>query len=79
MKRKGYSKLEQQLEADKRYRNKNRKYRNYLSKRSAARSFIRNDALINDIEELSTLLINRKKMLINNTEHMNNKNPSPND
>lgn len=63
-KRKGYATIEQQIEADKRYREKNKKHRNYLSKRSTARSFIRNDATLEDLEELNGLINESKKKYI---------------
>lgn len=62
-KRKGYSTIEQQTAADKRYREKNKEHRNYLSYRSTARSFIRNKATIEDLEELQKLINERKDSL----------------
>lgn len=49
-----------QLEANRRWAEKNREYRNYLSKRSNARSFIRNHATEEDVQELLELLKQRK-------------------
>ena len=49
-----------QLEANRRWAEKNRDHRNYLSKRSNARSFIRNHATEEDVEELLELLKQRK-------------------
>jgi len=46
-------------EADKRYREKNKEHRNYLSSRSNARSFIRNKATEQDLEELKALIDER--------------------
>ena len=62
-KRKGYSTIEQQKAADKRYREKNKEHRNYLSSRSTARSFIRNKATIEDLEEVQKLINERKDSL----------------
>ncbi|WP_156009768.1 hypothetical protein [Streptococcus ruminantium] len=62
-KRKGYATAEGQAAADKRYREKNKDYRNYLSSRSAARSFIRTKATIEDVEELQELLDMRIRTL----------------
>ncbi|HEM3698668.1 TPA: hypothetical protein U1C85_001745 [Streptococcus suis] len=62
-KRKGYSTIEQQTAADKRYRENNKEHRNYLSKRSTARSFIRNNATLEDLEELQNLINERKDLL----------------
>ena len=50
-KRKGYATKEGQAEANKRYREKNKEHRNYLSARSGARSFIRNKATLEDLNE----------------------------
>ena len=61
--RKGYTTIEQQLEADKRYRKKNKEHRNYLSARSSAKSFIRNKATSEDIEDLRYLLDDRESTL----------------
>ena len=60
MKRKGYSTQEGQAEANKRYREKNKEHRNYLSARSASRSFINNKATIDDLTELESLIKKRK-------------------
>ena len=59
MKRKGYSTQEGQAEANKRYREKNKEHRNYLSARSGARSFIRNKATLDDLNELADLIKKR--------------------
>ena len=61
--RKGYTTIEQQLEADKRYRKKNKEHRNYLSARSSAKSFIRNKATLEDLEDLRCLLCDRESTL----------------
>lgn len=50
-------------EADKRWNEKNKERRNYLGQRSSARSFIRNKATLEDIEELESLIFERKKKL----------------
>ena len=62
-KRKGYATQEGQAEANKRYRDKNKEHRNYLSSRSAARSFIKNKATIDDLTELESLIQKRKDEL----------------
>ena len=51
-KRRGYSTPEAQAAADKRWAEKNREHRNYLSRRSNARGFIKNLATTEDLEEL---------------------------
>ncbi len=61
-KRKGYATEAGQAEANKRYRDKNKEHRNYLSARSGARSFIRNKAKKEDLLELQDLI---EKKLIN--------------
>ncbi len=50
-------------EADKRWVKKNKEHRSYLSSRSSARSFIRNKATIEDLEELEVLIEERRKNL----------------
>lgn len=50
-------------EADRKWAEKNRKRRTFLSKRSTARSFIRNDAEKSDLEELMELIKERLKGL----------------
>ena len=46
-------------EADKRWKEKNREHRNYLTGRGAARSFIRNKATREDLLELKSLIEER--------------------
>ncbi|MBS4761702.1 hypothetical protein KG089_03120 [Carnobacteriaceae bacterium zg-ZUI252] len=55
-KRKGYKDIQQQLEANKRWNEKNREHRNYLNDRSKARNFIRNKATQEDLNELKVLI-----------------------
>ena len=47
-------------DADRRWSEKNRERRNYLSKRSSARSFIRNWATEEDLDELTALIEERR-------------------
>ena len=63
MGRKAYSTPEGQAEADKRWVEKNRERKRYLSQRSTSRSFIRNKATLEDLEELTFLIADRKKAL----------------
>ena len=63
-KRKGYATIGQQIEADKRYREKNKEHRNYLSARSGARSFIRNKATLDDLNELADLIQKQKGIIL---------------
>ena len=51
-KRKGYATKEAQAAADKRWAEKNREHKNYLSRRSNARGFIKNLATTEDLEDL---------------------------
>lgn len=53
-----------QTEANKRWQEKNKEYNNYLKSRSAARSFIRNKATEEDLNELQNL-INKKREELN--------------
>ncbi|MGX2947154.1 hypothetical protein [Enterococcus alishanensis] len=57
-----------QQNAQKKYYEKNKKRRSYLSSRSSARSFIRNKATIEDLEELENLIFERKQCLLNESE-----------
>lgn len=54
---------EAQTKANKKWEEKNREYSSYLKSRSSARSFIRNKATLEDIEEMKKLLDERKKQL----------------
>lgn len=54
---------EAQKEANRRYREKNRAKVNYQSKQSAARSFIRTAATMEDVVELKALLNEREESL----------------
>lgn len=51
-----------QLKASRRWQDKNKEHMNYIRKRSAARGFIK-IATIEDIEELESLIEQRKKDL----------------
>ena len=54
---------EAQRNADKRWREKNIDYANYLKNRTSARCFIRNKATLEDIEELKALMKERAEVL----------------
>ena len=63
-KRRGYATQAQQREADKRYYHaseENRQKRLYLQARSTARSFIRKKATLSDLEELESLITEKRK------------------
>lgn len=49
-----------QTEANKKWQEKNKERAKYLSDRSRTRSFIRNKATIEDLDELKELITNRK-------------------
>ena len=55
------AKTEAQKRASKKWEEKNREYSNYLTQRRAARSFIRNKATKEDLEELKKLIEEREK------------------
>ncbi|VUW94387.1 Uncharacterised protein [Streptococcus constellatus] len=55
-KRKGYLNPSQQKAANQRWAEKNKEHKNYLSRRSNARGFIRNLATKEDLTELSRLI-----------------------
>lgn len=52
-----------QLKANNKWNEKNRKHKTYLSKKSTAKSFVRNNATAEDLEELEQLIKGRKKDL----------------
>lgn len=52
-----------QTKATKKWNKNNREHRNYLSKRSSARSFIRNHATMNDLNELEEIIKEKKEEL----------------
>ncbi|MDU5111404.1 MAG: hypothetical protein E6248_13240 [Clostridium sp.] len=52
---------EAQRNADKRWREKNREYANYLRNRASARCFIRNKATLEDLKELEKLIKEKSK------------------
>ncbi|MEK6455190.1 hypothetical protein NSQ82_16450 [Caldifermentibacillus hisashii] len=54
-----------QTEANKKWQEKNKDYANYISARARARSFIRNKATIEDIEEFKKLIAEREAVLRN--------------
>ncbi|AIS61373.1 hypothetical protein FQS07_08590 [Listeria innocua] len=49
-----------QLKANKAWQDKNKEHANYLKSRSAARSFIKNKATLEDLKELEKLIIEGK-------------------
>ena len=51
-----------QDEYNRRWQEKNRAHRSYLSSRSSARSFIRNKATSEDLDELTQLISERRKI-----------------
>lgn len=57
-----------QSKATKKWNANNREHRNYLSKRSSARSFIRNHASSSDLNELEELIAERRDALMTNLE-----------
>lgn len=54
---------ESQKRAQKKYDEKNREKRTYLSQRSTSRGFIRSKATLEDLEELETLIFERRSFL----------------
>src|SRR5699024_1672644 len=55
-----------QRKAQKKYDEKNREKRSYVSQRSTSRGFIRNKATLEDLEELEELITARKTALAKN-------------
>ncbi|WP_215195361.1 hypothetical protein KLI53_005225 [Streptococcus vestibularis] len=60
--------MDAQAKATKKWNKQNREHRNYLSKRSSARSFIRNHATGSDLNELEELITERRNRLMTNLE-----------
>ena len=60
-KRKGYLDQSQQKAANQRWAEKNKEHKNYLSRRSNARGFIRNLATKEDLTELFQLIEEKLK------------------
>ena len=60
--------MDAQQKATKKWNKNNREHRNYLSKRSSARSFIRNHATGSDLNELEELIAERRDALMTVTE-----------
>ena len=54
--------MDAQTKATKKWNEQNREHRNYLSKRSSARSFIRNHATVDDLNELEELIKEKKEV-----------------
>ncbi|MFU2222006.1 hypothetical protein [Streptococcus pluranimalium] len=48
-----------QEKATKKWNEENRAHRNYLTKRSTARGFIRNHATLEDLEELKEIILKK--------------------
>ena len=57
--------VNKQTEANKKWQEKNKERAKYLSDRSRARSFIKNLATLEDLEEFKTLIEDREKTLYN--------------
>lgn len=53
---------ESQKKANQKWAEQNKEHRNYLSKRSSARSFIRNHATVDDLDELEELIKEKKEV-----------------
>lgn len=51
-------------EADKKWYDNNKEHKQYLNYRSISRSFIRNKATLEDLEELEKLIEERKKGIL---------------
>lgn len=54
---------ESQKRANEKWADQNRERKSYLSSRSSARSFIRNKATLEDLDELDQLIKERRNML----------------
>jgi hypothetical protein len=52
-----------QTEYNQTWESKNKEYSNYLKSRSSARSFVKNKATLEDLEEFETLINERRKLI----------------
>lgn len=66
-------KRERQREADKRWIEKNKEHRRYLSQRGTARSFIRNHATEEDLKELEQLIEEKNDLMGLSTDTLTQK------
>lgn len=57
--------MRKQTEANKKWQKKNKEYASYLNGRSRARGFIRNQATLEDVQELRRLLDEREQQIKN--------------
>lgn len=57
-----------QTEANKKWQEKNREHARYLRNRSTTRSFLRNQATLEDIQEMESLISDRKRNLLSDVE-----------
>ena len=55
--------LKKQTIANKKWEEKNKEYSSYLKSRSSARSFIKNKATLEDLEQLEEFIKNRREEL----------------
>ncbi len=54
---------EAQTKANKKWDENNREYSSYLKSRSSAKSFIRNKATLEDLEEIEKLITEKRELL----------------
>ena len=66
--------VNKQTEANKKWQEKNKERAKYLSDRSRARSFIKNLATLEDLEEFKTLIEEREKTLYNQNKDQRSNN-----
>lgn len=66
-------KRERQREADKRWIEKNKEHRRYLSQRGTARSFIRNNATEEDLKELEKIIEEKNELIGLSTDSLTKK------
>lgn len=57
-----------QTEANKKWQEKNREHARYLRNRSTTRSFLRKQATLEDIQEMESLISDRKRNLLSDVE-----------
>lgn len=62
------NKSNNQTEANKKWQEKNREHARYLRNRSTTRSFLKNQATLEDIQEMEDLISKRKETLLLDSE-----------
>lgn len=71
-KRRGYSTIQKQMEANKRWAEKNKEKKRYSTDRTTTRRFIRTKATLEDLQEIRQLADEREKTLADSSKSNGN-------